>query len=411
MSSAPSTQFASHANMSYLDGPNDTHKWILDSGATHHMTPHLSLLHDCAQPSHPVNIQVANGSPMPLASVGTVTHPTWSLSDVFHVPHLAVNLLSIGKLTDLGLTITFASDHCLIQDSKSGKQIGIGHREGGLYLLDDLNFPVSLQFMITHNMLDSTINSSPLHDCVGCHLGKQCHLPFTLRHSVTSSPFDLVHFDVWGPTPVSSKGGAHYYALIVDALSPLLNGCMVFVLPMSTCVSLVVHALFYYPLPVALNCLKNLHYIPLSTPVLNDTKLLHIDPFVSDEPHDDQLIIHHQSTDSPLHPEIHSFVEPKSYKEAASDANWRQAINDELTALHQTGTWKLLPLPLGKHAIGYKWIFKVKTQSDGTLERYKARLVAKGFSQTEGFDYDETFAPVAQMKMIRTLISIASVQK
>ena len=71
----------------------------------------------------------------------------------------------------------------------------------------------------------------------------------------------------------------------------------------------------------------------------------------------------------------------------------------------------LVPLPSRAVPITCKWVFKVKTRSDGTVERYKAWLMARGFQQEHGRDYDETFAPVAHMTTIRTLIAVAVVRQ
>ena len=81
---------------------------------------------------------------------------------------------------------------------------------------------------------------------------------------------------------------------------------------------------------------------------------------------------------------------------------------EEISALTRTGTWELVDLPLGVVPITCKWIFKIKTKSDGNIERYKARLVARGFQQEYGRDYDETFALVAHMTTVRILTAIAA---
>jgi hypothetical protein len=108
---------------------------------------------------------------------------------------------------------------------------------------------------------------------------------------------------------------------------------------------------------------------------------------------------------------IHCLSEPSSYKEAILDPLWQQAMDEELSALHKTDTWDLVHLPPGKSVVGCRWVYKIKTNSDGSIERYKARLVAKGYSQQYGMDYEETFAPVAKKTTIRTLIVVASVRQ
>ncbi|KAK3005742.1 hypothetical protein RJ639_017145 [Escallonia herrerae] len=107
-----------------------------------------------------------------------------------------------------------------------------------------------------------------------------------------------------------------------------------------------------------------------------------------------------------------SFVdEPKYFSQAVKHAHWRDAMAKEISALEANNTWTLMPLPSGKRAIDSKWVYKVKFHPDGTVERYKARLVAKGYNQIEGLDFHETFAPVAKLVTVRCLLAIASIKK
>ncbi|KAL4291205.1 hypothetical protein GQ457_14G013760 [Hibiscus cannabinus] len=98
---------------------------------------------------------------------------------------------------------------------------------------------------------------------------------------------------------------------------------------------------------------------------------------------------------------------PTNVDEALKHPRWRQVVQVELDALEKIATWTLTTLPPGKKAVGCKWIFVIKYNSNGSIRRYKARLVTKGFTQTHGIDYIETFAPVAKLNTVRVLLSLA----
>jgi hypothetical protein len=105
-------------------------------------------------------------------------------------------------------------------------------------------------------------------------------------------------------------------------------------------------------------------------------------------------------------------LDPLTYEEAMKfqyAAFWKEAINDEMDSIMGNNTWILVDLPLGSIPIGCKWIFKRKLKVDGIVEKFKTRLVAKDFKQKEGLDYFDTYAPVARMATIRTLIALASI--
>ncbi|CAI7873684.1 unnamed protein product [Closterium sp. NIES-53] len=97
--------------------------------------------------------------------------------------------------------------------------------------------------------------------------------------------------------------------------------------------------------------------------------------------------------------------EPATLKEAleSSDAEeWKKAMDSELKSIEENGTWEL---PEGRKAITSKWLFKIKSDADGNIERFKSRLVAKGYQQKEKVDYKELFAPVVKPTTLRTLLA------
>ncbi|CAI7797513.1 unnamed protein product [Closterium sp. NIES-53] len=100
--------------------------------------------------------------------------------------------------------------------------------------------------------------------------------------------------------------------------------------------------------------------------------------------------------------------EPATLKEAleSSDAEeWKKAMESELKSIEENGTWELVELPEGRKAITSKWLFKIKSDADGKIERYKSRLVAKGYQQKEEVDYKELFPTT-----LRTLLAGAAIK-
>ncbi|GJR80268.1 retrovirus-related pol polyprotein from transposon TNT 1-94 [Tanacetum coccineum] len=116
-----------------------------------------------------------------------------------------------------------------------------------------------------------------------------------------------------------------------------------------------------------------------------------------------------------LHSQFQDFIcalvstsDPCKFKDAVQDSAWCEAMNAEIKALEDNDTWELTTLPKGKKAIGSHWIYKTKLKADGAVERKKARLVAEGNRQRKGVDFEETFAPVAKMVTVRSLLTVAA---
>ncbi|KAK0572825.1 hypothetical protein LWI29_037799 [Acer saccharum] len=90
---------------------------------------------------------------------------------------------------------------------------------------------------------------------------------------------------------------------------------------------------------------------------------------------------------------------------------WVGAMQEELNQFERNEVWSLVPRPKDINVIDTKWVFRNKTDESGKIVRNKARLVAQGYTQVEGVDFDETFAPVARLESIRLLLSIACIKK
>ncbi|PKU72052.1 Retrovirus-related Pol polyprotein from transposon TNT 1-94 [Dendrobium catenatum] len=222
--------------------------WFLDTGATSHLTSNLQHLQTPQTYTGSSQIQVGNGQLLPIANSGQGLLPTPSrklqLSQILHVPHLSHNLLSVNKLTnENSCFIVFHANGFFIKDARTNQILLQGPCRQGLY-------PIELRPAASYS---STTHSTALHTkmidpvllhqrlghpspstlqllsayfptkrlvssfhCSACLRAKSHRLPFSLSASKTKNVLELIHCDVWGPSPIVSNNGYKYYLLFVD---------------------------------------------------------------------------------------------------------------------------------------------------------------------------------------------------
>ncbi|GJX52145.1 putative ribonuclease H-like domain-containing protein [Tanacetum coccineum] len=146
---------------------------------------------------------------------------------------------------------------------------------------------------------------------------------------------------------------------------------------------------------------------------------------VDEDPRKNNAIVEKKQIELPFDPNMHALEdysifdglkrcmkdvgeEPKKVIHALKDPSWIEAMQEELLQFKLQEVWTLVDLPNGKRAIGSKWVFRNKKDERGIVIRNKARLVAQGYTQEEGIDYDEVFAPVARIEAIRLFLAYAS---
>uniref|UniRef100_A0A2N9F3K8 Integrase catalytic domain-containing protein n=1 Tax=Fagus sylvatica TaxID=28930 RepID=A0A2N9F3K8_FAGSY len=474
---------SSASNSALSVTPGISSEWFLDSACCNHMTdnPHLASAH--TPPVLPT-ITTADGSAMTVSHVGSISTPNLSISDVFCVPKLHLNLLSVGQLTELGLNLFFSSRGCLVQDSRTGQIVGSARKVGRLFELTSLHFPSSsvsapviaasasielwhsrlchvslprIQTLVSRGLLGS-VSSSPF-DCMPCQLGKQPALPFNNSESIASATFDLIHSDVWGPSPVPTTQYSkaikvfrsdnareyrqtdfstilkHYGTIfhtscagtsqqngraerklrhILDTVRALTNAASTPASFWGEAALIAVYTINRCPSPVIQNTTpyeavvwhssklqstqgnsdSQADPLPNLFPEIPSPSAESVNPISDESPPADPSSDESPTADptfdeSPLSAPTANPVNTTAPEPRRSH---RQAMKEELDALLKTGTWDLVDLSAGKSAIGCKWVYKIKTRSDGTVDRYKARLVAKGFTQEYDIDYEETFA-------------------
>ncbi|KAE8180632.1 hypothetical protein CF336_g9221, partial [Tilletia laevis] len=105
------------------------------------------------------------------------------------------------------------------------------------------------------------------------------------------------------------------------------------------------------------------------------------------------------------------YDDPWSVAEATRRADsklWLESMQKELRSHDARGTWEIVTAPLGANLISAKWVFRIKRNGDNTIQKYKSRLVARGFTQVQGVDFEETFAPTSRLQILRLFCALVA---
>ncbi|PKU80502.1 Retrovirus-related Pol polyprotein from transposon TNT 1-94 [Dendrobium catenatum] len=221
--------------------------WFIDSGASSHMTNSTENLAQYQPYNGNDVVSVGDGRSIPIAHTGKGILPTPDskllLSRILHIPSISHNLLSISNLVkDNPISITFDANGFVFKDRTNNQVLLTGPCNNGLYKIHTKTrqtstfalSATSISSAVWHGrlghpnqrVLKSIASSNPklhIHNntskCVSCLTCKGHKLPFDISRTVTHAPLELVHSDVWGPSPVPSHQGFRYYLILVDDYS------------------------------------------------------------------------------------------------------------------------------------------------------------------------------------------------
>ena len=352
--------------------------WVVDSGASYHITSRLEGMVNVRQLATNITITFGNGTTAVATTTGDVELETRIrstgrtskiiLQGVLYIPNVAINLLSVKQASGRGADFIFKDNRCTI--SFKGNTIAEGRRIADLY-------------------------------CINAVGG---HIPRELRRKRDAKSQRGIMI---GHEP-NSKG----YRILLDTGKVTTSRDVIFSETTST------------PTIIEDTQEESLE----ATTAVEVQSAADTEEVITDTTADDSTVgavveSSSAATDMQRYPSrerrqaiewwksgtaLVATADPETVGDAlaSSDAEqWQQAMEEELKSLHENNTWSLEKLPAGVEAIPVKWVFKTKLNANGSIERYKARLVAKGFKQREGIDFDEVFAPVSKYTTLRALLA------
>ncbi|KAK2382486.1 putative mitochondrial protein [Trifolium repens] len=368
--------------------------WYFDSGCSRHMTGEEKFLVDIKSYTSSYVI-FGDGVKGQIMGVGKlINNGLPKLDNVLLVKGLKINLISISQQSDQGLKVDFSKNECLVANDKSELLMKGARSEDNCYLWIPLETTHSTTCLISqedeerlwHQRLGHLkgikklvskeairglpkLTSEEGDICGGCQISKQIQKSHPmLHHQVTSKVHDVEPDVVTSDLqPEDSEIEEHY-----EKADPELEEGQTGKGPSTR---------------VQKNHPKELIIGNPELPVMTMSREVIANAcFISK-------------------------IKTENVKEDLTDKFWINAIQEELNQFKRNEAWDLVPRPDGVNIIGTKWVYRNKSDENGVFTRNKARLVVQGYSQIEGVDFDETFAPVARLESIRLLLGVACILK
>nr|GEU84097.1 hypothetical protein [Tanacetum cinerariifolium] len=373
-----SDQFETHELAMFFNLNTNIHTysmfvgWIIDSGASQYMTFTTTFLFNIIDVSH-LDITVAHpyGTKAKVNQIGSCKlNEKLIIHDVLVVPDYHNSLLSVSKLAkDSKLSVCFNEKDCVIQDSVLKSQ------------WDWLGHPADQVLSVLKDDIDLKRDfSSSVVETVDA-----------VQHPAAdpSASTSKESFDNSGSKNITDVNSDKLGS--INAHGPIDDGDNL----LQTSEGSLDHSSVGRPQTYRRSVMPS----KLNDYVIDSKVKYGINKYVD--------YLNFSSDNYSFVTNLSKTYEPMSYKEAASDPRWIDAMNSEMEALIRNMTWVITKLPSGRKRNESKWIFKVKYKSTGEVERFKARLVAKEYNQKERIDYAETFSTVMKMVTVRCVLSLA----
>ncbi|GKB52349.1 retrovirus-related pol polyprotein from transposon TNT 1-94, partial [Tanacetum coccineum] len=392
--------------------------WYLDSGCSKHMTGDRSQLTNFVN-KFLGTVKFGNDHVAKIMGYGDYQIGNVTISRVYYVEGLGHNLFSVGQFCDSNLEVAFRQHTCYIRNLE-GVDLLTGSRGDNLYTLSlgdmmasspicllskasktkswlwhrhlsHLNFR-AINHLARHGLVRGLpkLKFEKDHLCSACALGKSTKKPHKPKSEDTNQEkLYLLYMDLCGPMCVASVNRKKYILVIVDDYSRFTWKS-----PSDQSSSMgSIHIIMHLDHQISEHNSKWTKDHPLENiigklarPVSTRLQL-----------HEQALLCYYNA--------FLTAVEPKTYKDALTQACWIKAMQEELNEFERLEVWELVPRPNKVMVITLKWIYKVKLDELGGILKNKARLVARGYHQEEGIDFEESFAPVARLEAIRIFLA------